>query len=289
MAVIRKYLSAYCTALSRTSFTRVYIDAFAGAGTRNVVTDRGGAESDGKLGLLGMDSPADEGVEEVAVRHGSPLQALAITPGFHEFIFIERDRHSMDELKRQVTQSELLNNRPVEFHESDANVALLRVSQADWTRRRAVAFLDPFALQVKWETIAAIAATKAIDMWLLFPAMAVNRMLPRSGKVPQQWADRLDEAFGDQTWRAEFYEQTYAADLFGESLPTKTPRPFEQLSAFLTKRLSTVFAATHGKPLVLRTSSGSPLFLLCFGCGNEKGGPIARRIAQYLIDGNQKR
>ncbi len=37
-------------------------------------------------------------------------------------------------------------------------------------------------MQVDWKTIEAVAATKAIDLWLLFPlGVGVNRLLTRSG------------------------------------------------------------------------------------------------------------
>ena len=278
LSVIREYMKAYCTALSHTKFERIYIDAFAGAGTRTV--DANGEDDE----CLGLDEGSGDAQEDAAVRHGSPLQALATEPGFHRFIFVEQAEASMAELKRQVAESGLLGPRRVEFHTEDANAVLGRLTAQRWDSKRAVAFLDPFALHVKWSTVEAIAKTKAIDMWLLFPAMAVNRMLPRSGKVPQVWADRLDETFGDTTWRSEFYEVVHKTDLFGDAAIDKTPRPFERLSTYLTKRLGTVFASTHEQPLVLRTSSGSPLFLLCFGCGNPKGAPIAQRIAQHLIN-----
>jgi len=283
--VIREYMQAYCTALSHTKFERIYIDAFAGAGARSVEANANAGEDDG-LDLMGAVADAQE---DAAVRHGSPLQALATEPGFQRFIFIEQSEASMAELKRQVAESGLLGPRRVEFHMEDANVVLDRLTSQRWDSRRAVAFLDPFALDVKWSTVEAIAKTQAIDMWLLFPAMAVNRMLPRSGRVPQVWADRLDETFGDTVWRSEFYEVVHQNDLFGDTALDKTPRPFERLSSYLTKRLGTVFASTHKEPLMLRTSSGSPLFLLCFGCGNPKGAPIAQRIAQHLINKSRGR
>jgi three-Cys-motif partner protein len=285
LSVIREYMQSYCTALSQTSFERIYIDAFAGAGARNVEANADAVDEEG----LGLPDAAVDAQEDAAVRHGSPLQALATEPGFHRFIFIEQAESSMAELKRQVAGSGLLGSRRIEFLMEDANAALERLTSERWNSKRAVAFLDPFALHVKWATVEAIAKTQAIDMWLLFPAMAVNRMLPRSGKVPPVWANRLDETFGDTAWRSEFYDAPYPTDLFGDSSVDKTPRPFERLSSYLTKRLGTVFASTHDEPLMLRTSSGSPLFLLCFGCGNPKGAPIARRIAQYLINKSRGR
>jgi len=44
-----------------------------------------------------------------------------------------------------------------------------------------------------------------------------------------------------------------------------------------------VFPAVAEEPRVLRNSANCPLYLLCFAVGNEKGAPIAMRIADYLL------
>ncbi len=45
------------------------------------------------------------------------------------------------------------------------------------------------------------------------------------------------------------------------------------------ERLRTLFAGVAGESAVLRNSGKSPLYLLCFAAANEKGAPIALRIA----------
>lgn len=268
---LRSYLAAYTQALSKTAFERVYIDAFAGAGTREIELN-----SEEQL----FDGPLLE--EDAGYRHGSPLIALATEPPFHRFVFIERDSESIQNLQTQVAENFPTKVGMVEFRQGDANDGLQALTREDWRFRRAVAFLDPFALHVKWETIERIAKTKAIDMWLLFPAMAVNRMLPRSGVVPEKWADKLTECFGCDQWRNYFLERS-EPDLFGEETISKQPRIFEKLSEFITMRLETIFEGANKKPLILRNSTGAPLFLLCFASGNPKGAPIAVRIANHII------
>ncbi|MEW6074198.1 MAG: hypothetical protein AB1726_16580 [Planctomycetota bacterium] len=54
--------------------------------------------------------------------------------------------------------------------------------------RRKVLFLDPYGMQVEWVTIEAVAQTKAIDLWVLFPlGVGVNRLLTKSGEIPESW------------------------------------------------------------------------------------------------------
>ena len=270
---LKDYLTAYAQALSKAPFERIYIDAFAGAGTVEIAASEP-AESwfDEEL------AAEDEGY-----RHGSPLIALGIEPSFHRFIFIERDISSIASLRKQVADYYPDKLDSILFLQDEANEALQSITgKGNWKSQRAVAFLDPFALHVKWETIEAIARTEAIDMWLLFPAMAVNRMLPRNGVVPKQWADKLTETFGSKDWESFFYERQH--DMFGEETISKQPKIFEKLSEFITMRLKKVFAGANTKPLILRNSTGAPLFLLCFACGNPKGAPIALRIANHIIN-----
>lgn len=209
--------------------------------------------------------------------------ALETEPGFDRFIFIEQDPESIKKLRDEVSSNFPAKTDLVSFEIGDANEVLRKLTAGNWSKHRAVAFLDPFAVHVTWETIERIARTQAIDMWLLFPAMAINRMLPRSGEIPEKWAAKLTATFGTEDWRSVFY-QKHEVDLFGDESVSKVPKVFDRLSEFITLRLKSVFAGVNTKPLILRNSGGAPLFLLCFACGNPKGAPIALKIAQHIID-----
>lgn len=256
---LRDYLSAYTKVLSKTPFKTAYIDAFAGAGKQK-----------------------DEDIESAEYRHGSPLIALQNEPAFDTFILIEKDPDKLKKLRTQIENQERIP-RDIRYLEGDANKRISELCSKSWAKNRAVVFLDPFALQVEWDTIRKIAETKAIDMWLLFPAMAVNRMLPKSGVVPESWATKLNTTFGAGSWKEAFYTNE-GLDLLGDELISKTPKPFETLSAFVTERLASEFAAVNKKPLVLTNSTGSPMFLLCFACGNKRGAEPALRIANHIIE-----
>src|SRR5436190_46144 len=91
----------------------------------------------------------------------------------------------------------------VAYQEALKNQLVTLCKNVDWLRsgRRAVVFLDPFGMQVTWTTICAIAETKAIDLWLLFPlGVAVNRMLPKHGQISPGWRQRLTLMFGEPDW-----------------------------------------------------------------------------------------
>jgi len=68
-------------------------------------------------------------------------------------------------------------------------------------------------MQVEWSTVEAIAATKAIDLWLLFPlGIGVNPLLTRSAEIPEAWRHRLDLLLGTTEWFDEFYRVEGQAD-----------------------------------------------------------------------------
>ncbi|MGJ8651429.1 MAG: three-Cys-motif partner protein TcmP [Opitutaceae bacterium] len=271
LIALSAYLEAYTHALKNKPFKLAYIDAFAGAGLRDVKEAQEGWFN-------------DEFIEEdKQYRHGSPLIALSNKPKFQTLIFIEKDAVSLNKLQEQIETLPEAKERDIHFLQGDANTQLQALMKRNWSGRRAVAFLDPFALEVNWDTIEHIAKTEAVDMWLLFPAMAVNRMLPKSGKIPPQWTERLNRLFGTNDWQEIFYTKDQP-DLFGDEQISKTPKVFELLSEYVTQRLKSVFAGTHKSPLILRNSSGAPLFLLCFASGNPRGAPIATRIAQHIIN-----
>lgn len=255
LQALQKYLKSYTTALSKAPFTKIYIDAFAGAGVEKISDD------------------------EQAYRHGSPLLAIANQPAFDEFIFIDKSQENLNQLARQIGEQ----NRPINYYCADANIALKDLCEKiDWVSHRAVVFLDPFALQVEWQTIRQIAATKAIDMWLLFPAMAVNRMLTRSGEIVPEWQQKLTNTVGSDDWRQAFYSKD-SPDLFGHEKTIKNPNPFHVLSTLVTAQLKKEFHSVHEEPMILKNSGNTPLFLLCFAAGNPKGGPIAIKIADHII------
>jgi three-Cys-motif partner protein len=201
---------------------------------------------------------------ESAYRHGSPLIALETEPPFDSFIFIDKGADSLSRLRLQIEDSGH-GNRDVRYIGGDANLKLQELCAKDWKGHRAVAFLDPFAMQVRWDTIRMIAETQSIDMWLLFPAMAVSRMLPRSGEIPESWQKKLSDSFGCDDWKAAFYyeEQT---DLFGESSITKLEGFYTRLSQFITVRLKSVFPGVTRNSLILRNSvfrSANLLLVFC--------------------------
>lgn len=265
LSVIEKYLELYLTALKRWSFRLNYIDAFAGSGTRS------------------LESAEPTLVELDSFLAGSAARALALDPGFHRYTFIEKAPQRCQDLAELVQRDfpQLLSR--VEIRRGDANAELIEICQVrDWYNERAALFLDPYATEVEWSTIAAIAATRSIDAWILFPIAAINRNLRSDGNISDSFAQKLTRIFGTDRWKDALYERRPShRNLFDEEVGESfARREIDAIGEFFVSRLSQVFAGVLTAPMVLTNSTNSPLFLLCFASGNKKGAAIALRLAE---------
>jgi three-Cys-motif partner protein len=272
---VRKYLAAYATIMTKQRFRFAYIDAFAGTGYNTVKADIGNEMTT----FEELASP-----EALKFIDGSARIALRVEPRFDKYIFIEKNPARFAELEklRDEFPDRAKDIIPVK---EDANRHITELClNRRWDKHRAVLFLDPFGMQVTWETVSAVAETHAIDLWLLFPlGVAVNRMLTRDGKISETWQHRLDEFFGVKDWRDVFYQTRTETSLFGEEERTEKIADLTAIGAYFVGRLKTIFAGVANNPLALRNSTNTPLYLLCFAAGNPKGAKTAVKIAQDIL------
>ena len=100
-------------------------------------------------------------------------------------------------------------------------------------------FLDPYGMQVEWKTIEAIAGTRAIDMWLLFPlGIGVNRLLTKTGDIPESWRHRLNVLLGNENWYEEFYTVERRPNLFGDDEARVERASVETIGRYFNDRLN---------------------------------------------------
>lgn len=232
--------------------------------------------------------------EQASFFEGSALKALQFNPPFDYLVFIERDADKVAHLKALTAEY----GNKVLIMNDDANKALQRIcAVGDWrgTRTgratRAVVFLDPYGMQVDWETIEAIARTGGIDMWYLFPSgLGVNRMIAkRRERLTPGWELRLDRCLGDTGWREAFYKSTVTPGLFGDIEREEKIATIDEIEAYFLDRLRSVFPHVAPNALAIRNSKGYKMFSLCFAASAEKGGDTAVKIANHLLRGGLKK
>ncbi len=274
---VEKYLKAYATIMNRQRFGFEYIDAFAGTG----YIEKKNNESEDQICLFQQNDMR----EIKTYSRGSARIALEIKPVFDKYIFIDKSKRFCAELLK-LKEEYKSKEKQISLINTDANDWLVDYcNNYRWQNNRAVLFLDPYGMQVKWETIEAIANTKAIDLWYLFPfGIGVNRLLKKDiRKMPASWEKRLDSIFGTKEWKKAFYCARHERTLFGNENKIVKETDFNKISQFVVERLKSVFAGVAENPLLLRNSKNNPLYLLCFASGNPWGAKTAIKIAQDIL------
>jgi three-Cys-motif partner protein len=175
LEIVEKYGAAYTNAFrNATSLKKYYIDAFSGAGVH-------------------VSKRTKEQIE------GSPARALKVSPPFDGFYFINLDEDKTAHLKR------LCEGRgDVHIHTGDASAYLTKELLPTIQFRkfnRALCLLDPYGLHLGWEVMLQAGQSQAVDMFLNFPVMDMNRnAIWRSPeRVPQEGVDRMTRFWGDDS------------------------------------------------------------------------------------------
>jgi three-Cys-motif partner protein len=223
-----------------------------------------------------------EDPESSGFRDGSARIALSLDSPFDHYLFIEKSKKRIAELRTDIRRDFAgLKDRCV-LKQGDANKLLCEWCKArDWSKERAVVFLDPYGMQVEWSTVQALGATKGIDLWYLFP-LGVARMLTRDGVIEDSWRNRLTTLFGTPDWEQKFYHTQVMSTLFGDLETLERDATVKTMQAYINERLQTSFHSV-APSLVLRNSKESPLFALCFAAANERGAPTAIKIAKSIL------
>lgn len=252
-----RYAKAYTNALrnqpSRDErFTLHYVDAFAGQG---VVQLRSSGET----------------------VPGSALQALEVGDRpFDRLLLIDSSPQNCERLRKLVADRRDGHRVTVKTADANDEVPAFCSWLGGRQRRmdRAFVFIDPYAMQVDWKTIEAIASTKRADLLMLFPLMSLRRNLKRDGWPTSEHQAALNRFFGNDSWR-RLYETG------GDSVVRQGgDRAIVDLYA---ERMEEHFAEVVDPKRVLGAFDDGSLFTMLFGASNEAGANVAARIARGVF------
>lgn len=255
LSLLRKYLEAYSKIMRRQSWLRGfhYIDAFAGTGRPRAR-------------------------DEERFIDGSPRIALTIQYPFDSYRFIEIEPWRVERLEEL---SQEFPKRNIRIYQGDCNEVISReiASEIRYENyNRGFVFLDPFTMNIEWSTIQTIAETKAMEIFINFPVMALNRtVLPNVAyQLTEKQVERMNAFWGSTEWRGLIYDEV--RDLWGNVVEIKIERTTGMLLGKLFRsRLEQVFKFVT-TPLVMRNSVGAPLYCLIFAGHNEIGASITQSI-----------
>ena len=255
---VEDYLKSYTTIMKNQRWARLfYLDAFAGNG--HVVL------KDGRI------------------TDGSAIRALKYP--FDKFFFFDSNKQHLDTLKAKVSREHPEKSEIVFYANQDSNDSLMTIDSVDWRKMgwRGVVFLDPFAMQLNWDSLNRIAKTEILDVWYFFPLGALNRMLVKTGIIDESWQRKLTSFLGTNEWMSHIYRESQQQVLFGDT--DKEKLSIEGLRTYVISRLQTIFPTVSEEAVILRNSNNAPLFLLCFMGSNpsKAAHEVSLQVANHLL------
>lgn len=189
------------------------------------------------------------------------MNALDVKPPFTEYHFIDLDQDRADVFKLIAKE-----NPSVHAYHDDCNDVLVKEIFPKLTYdsfKRALCILDPYGLQLKWETIRAAAAIKTIDIFINFPIMDINRnvLFEDFAKANSEDIERMNAFWGDESWKQLLYREQET--LFGKTYHIRI-EDYQTLARDFCKRLKSIGFNDVPEPILMRNKVGGPLYYLCF-------------------------
>jgi len=254
---VEKYLAEYVKILSSAvgkgyfdSFE--YVDAFAGEGRYE-------------------DPETGDYVD------GSPAVALSVEPAFSKYHFIEVDQ--IRTAKLESLKSEF-QERTIMTYTGDASDVLVQTLAPQFERRlrkRVFMLLDPWGLQVHWETIKILAGLRTVEIFVNLSLVGLQRnvLLNRYEDIGENHRERMRRVWGNDDWEHDFYKTDQG--LF-EPITKKVDGSSELLASKYRGRLLELFEFCP-EHVIMRNSKGGPVYALVFATHNKVG----FKIMDYIL------
>lgn len=245
------YAQMFATGMKNKWPRRVYLDLFAGPGYSKV-------RDTGRVVL------------------GSPLIALNLPDLFDAYVFSDENTAALEALRTRVAR--LGSHPPVTYIPGDANAAVSRVvevmSSSAMKGALSFCFLDPYKLNIHFETVRRIADGKPVDFLILLALYVdANRNI--------QWyiADEnptIDRFLGDQTWRGRWKPAQREGVTIVEFLAKEYSDRMSQIGYLPMTLGDMVKVRTHEKNL--------PLYFLAFFSRHKQGLKFWGEVRKYATD-----
>ena len=236
LEIVEKYGSAYSSAFKKSGgLKKYYIDGFSGPGAHVSKRTRTMVE-------------------------GSPARALKVSPPFDGYYFIDLNPEKTDYLRSICGNRTDVHISTGDCTEILTKELLPKIQYKNYNR--ALCLLDPYGLHLDWEVMLQAGQSKAVDMFLNFPVMDMNRnaIWKNAEKAPVSGLERMTKFWGDESWKQAAYAESVQGGLFG---PEIVKQGNEEIVAAFRKRLKDV--AGFGfvpEPLPMRNSTNAVVYYL---------------------------
>jgi three-Cys-motif partner protein len=254
LEILGDYLDGFLTASSKRARDAVYLDAFAGEGSgRDRITDE---EFDGSARIaVGAVAAGESGFR------------------FSYLRFIELSESRAREIRAEFERD--FPGRDIDVVDGDCNQKLqelLATMPERLTWAPTFAFLDPFGIELHWQTISALADHKRnrkykVELFMLFSSPAIMRLAGSSpAKASLGYAERLGALFGCSDW-----EPIVDARRSGKIGGAQAREAFVNLMRW---RIAHDLGYERTHVLEFKNASGTPIYHMLFATDNSAGDRI---------------
>jgi three-Cys-motif partner protein len=249
LELLGKYLVAYTSIMNTPKIQSwcegcYYIDAFAGSVT-----------------------PWDREMQQYI--DGSPKVALKTYPSFNGYDFMEIKPGRVS--KNLLPLRKEFPDKQINIHHGDCNKVIKETILPKYSnypmrcRKRGFVFLDPYGLELDWETVEAIGKAGVFDVFINFSVMGVTRQCSDKPPTGEDKA-KIDRLMGAEDWISELYTDNQQLMLPGfESEECRMERMregvTEKLVEYYRNRLKTCFKEIS-RAIIMRNSMNGPMYAL---------------------------
>ncbi|MGC8770003.1 MAG: three-Cys-motif partner protein TcmP [Brevinematia bacterium] len=281
------YVSSYLTIMHATrkkyeGWPReiIYFDGFAGSGSKNLSSENNTLNT-----LSDLLSEFGITINEQNLYKGSCERVVRMERKFDKYYFVDTEQKALEQLKNKL-QSENIDINNCNFICGDVNQKIEKFIEAWNNQKTALILLDPFGMQVNWNTIEKM-KDKRIDLWILVPSgVIINRLLDNKGELKH--IELLERHLGmsKDEIKNYFYEEKTEQTLFGENnITEKKKNTIHKLAEKYVEKMKSIFKYVTEKPLELKNSKNVTIFHFVFASNNK----AAYKIASQIIERKQKR
>ena len=190
LIMLERYLAQFTTA-SQQALSTLYLDLFAGSADHTLTDDPSYRFS------------------------GSVIRAIETQPQFSSLRFFEKDQRKAEALIKTLYER-YPNDRRYDIVVGDCNQTihstLRQLKQNNLHLSPSFAFIDPYALQIKWGTLTAISNFRKrpmhkrrkykTEMWILFSDSTIPRLAGHDRKKGTDLSRYITDFYGSEAWRA---------------------------------------------------------------------------------------
>jgi three-Cys-motif partner protein len=256
LEIVEKYGAAYTTAFAGPKgrgLKKYYIDAFSGAG-------------------IHLSKETGRQIE------GSPARALKVRPPFDHFYFID-----LNPEKTAYLQNLCKGRKDVDIVTDDASSYLTQklLPNIQYTKfNRALCLLDPYGLHLDWEVVRQAGQSRAVDMFLNFPVMDMNRnaIWRNPERAPRDGIERMTRFWGDDSWRQAAYADSAQYQLF--SAPDRVKQDNDAIVGAFLERLKKIAKFDFvPEPLPMKNSNNAVVYYLFLASPKA----VAKKIIEEIF------